>query len=348
MRAALRWIVRAVVGAALLVGVVALVFASSPWPGALLIRALFDHGAERTSAALARHVPARVVEHPGEVYDAGSPDGGFDVFLPPPDARPAGQPLPLIVWVHGGGAVSGSRRDVANYARVLAGKGVAVATLDYSIAPEATYPTPVRQVNQALGHLAANASRWGVDADRFVLAGDSAGAQIAAQVANLTVSPNYAKALGIAPTLRPSQLRALLLFCGPYIMRSSDRSGVGRWFMHTVLWAYSGTRDYETAQAFAATANVLDHLTADSAHVRLGRQRRSAAAAFDRPGRAAAGAGCAGAIALLREGPSARAAARIPVRPGWRGRTSGAGGGDRVRANQDAVNSRRGQRPSGQ
>jgi len=79
----------------------------------------------------------------------------------------------------------------------------------------------------------------------------------------LTVVPAYAQALGIAPALRPGQLRALLLFCGPYVMRSSDANGVARWFMHTVLWAYSGTRRYETDPAFAATANVIDHLTAD-------------------------------------------------------------------------------------
>jgi acetyl esterase len=187
--------------------------------------------------------------------------------LPPADGHGAGAqrgPLPLVVWVHGGGAVSGRRSDIANYARVLAGQGLAVATLDYSIAPEATYPTPLREVNAALGHLAANAARWGLDAGRFVLAGDSAGAHIVAQVANLTVVPAYAQALGIAPSLRGSQLRALLLFCGVYVMSSGSAQGAaGRWFMHTVLWAYSGTRRYETDPFFAGTANVIDHLTAD-------------------------------------------------------------------------------------
>jgi acetyl esterase/lipase len=254
---------RLLLAVVVLAAALAAAFVASPWPGALLIRTLFDQGAAQASARLQPHVPAGVVEHLGEVYDAGSPDGRFDLFLPPPAARANAVPLPLVVWVHGGGAVSGSRGDVANYARVLAGQGLAVATVDYSIAPEATYPTPLRQVNAALAHLAANAARWGLDTGRFVLAGDSAGAHIAAQVGNLTVVPAYAQALGIAPALQPGQLRALLLFCGPYVMRSSDATGVARWFMHTVLWAYSGTRRYETDPAFAATANVIDHLTAD-------------------------------------------------------------------------------------
>lgn len=246
-----------------LVAVLVAAFTLSPWPGALMIRTLFDHGAAQASARLQPHVSAGVVEHLGEVYDASSPDGLFDLFLPPLAARADGVPPPLVVWVHGGGAVSGSRGDIANYARVLAGQGLAVATVDYSIAPEATYPTPLRQVNAALAHMSSNAARWGLDAGRVVLAGDSAGAHIAAQVGNLTVVPAYAQALGIAPALQPGQLRALLLFCGPYVMRSSDATGVARLFMHTVLWAYSGTRRYETDPAFAATANVIDHLTAD-------------------------------------------------------------------------------------
>lgn len=253
-----RWL-----GAVLLsVALLAAAFSLSPWPGALLIRAMFDHGAAQTSARLQPHVPPGVVEHLGEVYDANSTDGLFDLFLPPATAR-SSDPPPLVVWVHGGGGISGSRGDIANYARVLAGQGLAVATVSYTIAPEATYPTPVRQVNAALAYLSRNADQWGLDAGRFVLAGDSAGAHIAAQVGNLTVVPAYAQAMGIAPALEAGQLRALLLFCGPYVMRSSDATGLARWFMHTMLWAYSGTRRYETDPFFAATANLIDHLTPD-------------------------------------------------------------------------------------
>jgi acetyl esterase len=245
----------------LLVALALAALVTSPWPGALLIRALFDRGAQQASAALARHVPPGVIEHLDQHYDPADPDARYDLFLPPPGVLAAGTVPPLVVWVHGGGAVSGSRHDVGAYARVLAGQGLAVAALDYSVAPEARYPTPVRQVNRALAHLAGTAAGRGLDGHRLVLAGDSAGAQIAAQVAALTVEPAYARRLDIVPGVQATQLRALLLFCGPYIMRSSDASGLGRWFLHTVLWAYSGTRRYETDPGFASTANVLAHLT---------------------------------------------------------------------------------------
>jgi len=248
---------------ALLLVLVVGLFVVSPWPSVLLIRMVFDRGAAQFSQDLEKHIPTGVVEYLGEVYDVADSDGLLDLYLPPPAMRDSnnGSP-PLVVWVHGGGAISGSRADIGNYARVLAGYGFAVASVDYTVAPEAQYPTPVRQVNDALAYLASNASRLGFEPDRFVLAGDSAGAHIVAQVANLTVSPDYAQLLGIAPTLKPGQLRALVLFCGPYIMRSSEIGGLGGAFMYTVLWSYSGKRDFESDPYFA-TANVIEHLTND-------------------------------------------------------------------------------------
>ena len=50
-----------------------------------------------------------------------------------------------------------SKGQIANYARILAGKGYTVVGIDYSIAPRKTYPTPVRQLNTALSYLEQNA-----------------------------------------------------------------------------------------------------------------------------------------------------------------------------------------------
>src|SRR6476620_12233516 len=178
--------------AATAAGAVAVVARTTPWPSALVIRAVFDRGAARSSAALARHVPGDLVEVVDEAYDIASPDGRLDVFRPPRT-----EPLPAVVWVHGGAFVSGSKGDVANYLRVLAGRGFTTVGVDYSIAPGSRYPTPVKQVAAALDHLVDHADRLGVDPARIVLAGDSAGAQIAAQVALLVSDTAYAKDVGI-------------------------------------------------------------------------------------------------------------------------------------------------------
>lgn len=111
----------------------------------------------------------------------------------------------------------------------------------------------------ALGYLVKNATRLQVDPSRLVLAGDSAGAQIALQVATLTVQPSYAQLIGIAPALDKNQLAGLLLYCGIYRMESKD---VDNSVLTTEFWSYSGTKDFMTDRRFA-TAWVMDRLNGD-------------------------------------------------------------------------------------
>jgi len=153
-----------------------------------------------------------------ERYDPADPDALLDVFYP---SAIADKPLPTIVWVHGGGWVSGSKDDIANYGKVLAGKGYTVVGVDYSLAPGKTFPTPIRQVNAALGYLVSNAERLRIDPDHIVLAGDSGGAHIAAVTANAIAVPSYAAMLGIVPAVERRQLTALLLYCGAYTIEAS-------------------------------------------------------------------------------------------------------------------------------
>lgn len=229
----------------------------TPWPSVLAIRALFDKGAATASAALAGKVPSGLVVKEGLSYDPADKGALFDIYRPA-KAMPG---APTIVWVHGGGFVSGRRGDVANYAKILAGRGFTVVNLDYTIAPEATYPTPVRQVNKALGYLAANAKMLGISAERIVLAGDSAGAQIAAQTAAIITGPNYARTVGIVPAIPAERLAGALLYCGVYDVTRMGRSGgIMGWFVKATSWAYSGERDWRDAKGFE-TMSVAPNVT---------------------------------------------------------------------------------------
>lgn len=237
---------------------VVLAFALSPWPSVMLIRAVFDRGAAEASAALERRVPQNVQIRAAVRYDPADPQALLDVYKPPaasPDA-------PTVVWIHGGGFVSGRRGDIANYLKLLAAQGFTVVNVDYTIAPEATYPTPVRQVARALAYIDAHAADLGVNRRRLVLAGDSAGAQIAAQMANVVTSPAYARDVGVPAPVDPSQLRGALLFCGVYDVSrlGTDKGGVLGWFLKTVTWAYSGERDWRDARGFERMS-VSDYVT---------------------------------------------------------------------------------------
>jgi acetyl esterase/lipase len=230
----------------------------SPRPAALLVRKVFASGGAATAAALERHAPADVVALVDERYgDEG--DMVLDLYRP----ASARDPLPLVMWVHGGGFVGGAKDELAGYFKLVAGEGYAVAGPRYSLAPEHRYPTPPRQLMQALDYLQANAERLLIDPNRIVLAGDSAGAHIAAQLGALTTTPGYADAVGVAPAITPGQLRGLVLACGPYDLGLARQasSAAGRRLIEIVLWAYSGKRRFLDDPAFASWS-IPCHVTA--------------------------------------------------------------------------------------
>jgi acetyl esterase/lipase len=236
-------------------------FQSSPWPSAMIVRLLFDRQSQKTADAMAAHVPDGVSARIDETYDPADRDAKLDVFYP---ARIEGTDtlLPTIVWIHGGGWVSGTKNHVANYLRILAARGFTVVGIDYSVAPGATYPTPVRQANAALAYLDENAARFHIDRARLFLAGDSAGAQIAAQLANVISVPSYASAVGIAPSITRAQLRGVVLHCGAYDVNSINLDGPFGGFVRSVLWSYFGTKDFLTDPK-VAQASVARYVTSD-------------------------------------------------------------------------------------
>lgn len=243
--------------AILLVLVVLLALSATPWPSAMLIRSVFERGAQATIDEMTPYVPDTPLQtEMGVAYKAGST---FDVFSPAGTAAP----LPTVVWIHGGAWISGAQRDVNPYLQILAAEGYTTIGMSYPIAPEATYPTAVRDINEALAYIKANAAELNVDTSRIVLAGDSAGAQLASQMTTLTVNPEYANLMGIQPALQESDLAATILHCGVYDLRAmADLSGIVAWGFKTSLWAYTGTKDWSATYA-GATMSTIDFVTED-------------------------------------------------------------------------------------
>lgn len=199
--------------------VIAASFILSPWPGVYLIRQIFDKGAAEAAAKLELLVPASV-QVTTLSYAEGDGDAVLDIYRLP-DFDPA---LPTVVWVHGGGFVSGQRGDIENYLKILAGEGFTVVNVEYTIAPAANYPTPVRQVNRALEFLTQEAGRLDIDAGRIVLAGDSAGAQIAAQTAAIIANPAYGNLAGVTPGAKSEQIVGALFFAASTISAAWERA----------------------------------------------------------------------------------------------------------------------------
>ncbi len=236
------------------------VFAASRWPGSMLVRAVFDRGAAKTTNALQKHAPDGVASITDQQYRAGDDDAFLDVYFPEAAVGTA-DVLPTVIWTHGGAWISGHRTDYAPYYQLIADAGFTVVSLDYSLGPERTYPTAVEQLRDAHAYVLANAERLHVDSNRIVLAGDSAGAQLSSQLAALTTNPDYARDVGIESALRPEQLRGVVLNCGIYeVTELVGGPGLVGWGADKSLWAYTGTRDLANSTA-VAQMSTLRHVT---------------------------------------------------------------------------------------
>lgn len=247
-----RWLIGLIAIALLVV----CAFLLSPWPSVALIRFIFDDGAAKSAEKLEKHVPPSVKATTVR-YDQTDSDAVLDVYRSPHTKAAT----VTVVWIHGGGFVSGRREDLTNYLKVLAGQGFNVVNIDYTIAPEAHYPTPIRQVNKALAYLQQNGQKLGVDPGRMVLAGDSAGAQIAAQTAAVISDSAYARLVGVQPGARRDQIAGVLLYCGVYdVTQMGKDGGLLGWFVSTTGWAYSGDRNWRETGALA-TMSLAPHLT---------------------------------------------------------------------------------------
>jgi acetyl esterase len=242
-------------------GAVVVMFARSARPGALLFRSVLARVPRAGSSAR----PTDVVSITDVHYDPSELDARLDVYFPA--AAAAGDRLPTVIWIHGGAWISGTKDVAAHYFEVLAGSGATVIAVEYSRAPEARYPTPILQINDAISFVLRHAGQFHVDETQIIIAGDSAGAQMASQIATLVTNPEYAATVGIAPSLEADQLRGVILFCGVYDVAAEARhpravpNAALRVFSRSVLWAYTGSRQRDSE--ISRQMSTIDHATSE-------------------------------------------------------------------------------------
>lgn len=144
---------------------------------------------EEMTVPQAREATAAFEGLQGEPEDVASvqnrtvpgPEGEIPVRI----YTPAGEgPLPVVVFYHGGGWVIGNLETVDRPCRSLANAaGAVVVSVDYRLAPEHRYPAAFDDSYAATVWVAEHAAELGGDPNRLVVAGDSAGGNLAAAVA---------------------------------------------------------------------------------------------------------------------------------------------------------------------
>ena len=111
----------------------------------------------------------------------------LDLYLP----SALQEPLPVVIFVHGGGWERGSHRGYRPAAMAFAKRGFATATVEYRLAGEAMFPAAIYDVKAAIRWLRANAKTYHLDPERFGITGGSAGGNIAVLTAVTFGDPRF-------------------------------------------------------------------------------------------------------------------------------------------------------------
>jgi acetyl esterase/lipase len=98
----------------------------------------------------------------------------LDLYVPP-----AAGPLPLVVWVHGGGWEKGSKAGAGPTLDLLA-KGYAVAAINYRLSQQAVFPAQIIDCKAAIRYLRSIAKQYNLDSDHVGVWGASAGGHLVA------------------------------------------------------------------------------------------------------------------------------------------------------------------------
>ncbi|MDR0855078.1 MAG: alpha/beta hydrolase [Christensenellaceae bacterium] len=113
-------------------------------------------------------------------------------FLEVHRPKNAEKPLPLMVYIHGGGFVSGSpcnRRALC--ANLADGLNCVVGAVYYGLSPKIKFHEQLENVYKAIAFLRENAAKYGADDGEIIITGDSAGAHIAGILAAIETLPEF-------------------------------------------------------------------------------------------------------------------------------------------------------------
>lgn len=130
----------------------------------------------------------------------------LNLHMPPS----ADGPVPVVLYIHGGDWMFGNRKHAAG--AFLTQYGIAVASIDYRLAPRSRFPAQAKDCRDALLFLYKNAKRYKLDPERIGVMGESAGGHLAALLATALDEPQFIGAYRENPAPR---IKAMCSISGP-------------------------------------------------------------------------------------------------------------------------------------
>lgn len=176
------------------------------------------------------------------VYPSNYPNNTYDLYVPKEK-----QATHVLIWIHGGAFIAGTSEGTRNYAIQLAHQGIIVVAMNYAYAPRYPFPVQIKQVDELLVHL-ENMRKLPSNIP-YVIGGDSAGANIAANFTNLLIQEALRKETQIELHCT-KRIQGQLLFCGPYDFCEDvhqEQFQSFRKFFNYIGWSYLGSKHWETS-----------------------------------------------------------------------------------------------------
>ncbi len=172
-----------------------------------------------------------------------NPRQQLDLYLP--KKRSSDKPLPLVVFIHGGGWRNGDKNSGINWVAPYVASGDYVgASIGYRLTNESQWPTQIHDCKAAIRWLKAHAKEYNFDETKIGVIGTSAGGHLVSMLGTSGDVPSLEGELG-KHLDKSSQVACVVNFFGPenFITMEKQPSTIDR----------QGTKDYPEALLFGGT-----------------------------------------------------------------------------------------------
>ncbi|MCR5218705.1 alpha/beta hydrolase [Treponema sp.] len=172
-----------------------------------------EWGANDAKRDAAFKTPQDIIRFDDILYEKDKIFNKLDVYRP--KNIPQNKKIPVILNVHGGGWVYGTKETYQFYGMELARQGFAVVNFTYRLAPESKYPASIEDTNSVVKWIFANKDVYGFDLNNFFATGDSAGAHLLSIYTAALSDKSFADRFNF-DLVKDFNFKAIVLNCGKY------------------------------------------------------------------------------------------------------------------------------------
>lgn len=205
------------------------------------IRHNFSKGDRKRDAGLT--TPADVVRYDDISYGRDPKWNLLDVYRP----KGVEGKLPVIISVHGGGWVYGTKEVYQFYCMSLAQRGFAVVNFNYRLSPEHRYPIQLQDTDAAFKWVLEHEEEYGFDTRNLFGVGDSAGGQLLSMYCAILADPSLGEKFHI--TVPEKQFSAVALNCGMYDQKTPEKKDSNNLLISDILGKGWTEEDLDTMRS---------------------------------------------------------------------------------------------------